>query len=76
VSSVAFSPGVDRTNLQKWKKRYAHEFKKEQSGANNKPVGFREFNSLKREFGSIKEAVVHLRNVVHKSLTDRYINGE
>lgn len=72
VTAVAAILGVDRTNLQKWKKYYSGELLPKPLGTDESPVGISEFLSLKREFESVKEAVTQLRNVVLKSLAEKY----
>jgi transposase-like protein len=72
VTAVAAILGVDRTNLQKWKKYYSSEVLPKPAGTDETPVGISEFLSLKREFESIKESVTQLRTIVRKSLTEKY----
>ena len=72
VTAVAALLEVDRTNLQRWKKRYSGELSPKPAGNDDKPVGAGEFLMLKREFESIKEAVTQLRCIVRKSLAEKY----
>jgi transposase-like protein len=72
VTAVAARLGIDRTNLQKWRKRYAPPAPLTPAADSESPVSASEFLSLKREFESIKETVTELRSVVKKSLAAKY----
>jgi transposase-like protein len=76
VSSFAASIGIDRTNLQKWKKIYGPEVMAAIDGADGKTIGPNEFNALKKEINSLKETVDKLRAIVKKSLVSRYTDLE
>ena len=75
VSSFAAANGINRTNLQKWKKIYGHEFTTVPVAADGTAVGINEFVSLKKEFDSLKETVDNLRTVVKKNLENKYSDG-
>ena len=72
VSSFAVSIGVDRTNLQKWKKIFGPEFMPE----TGQPDGANDYSRLRREFASLKETVDQLRAVVKKNFENKYIGEE
>lgn len=73
VTAIAAFLGVERTNLQKWKKKYWHEVVKSDKGAVPENG---EIISLKREVQSIRETMDSLRNIVLKSLGERYMGAE
>jgi transposase-like protein len=75
VSSFALSLGIDRTNLQKWKKIYGPEFTETPDNSNGKTIGLNEYLSLKKEFALLKETVDGLRAVVKKNFESKYIDG-
>lgn len=72
VATVALAIGIDRTNLQKWSKKFSQEFTTKSAEPKSGGVAINEFISLKREVESMKETMKHLRTIVQKSLTDKY----
>jgi transposase len=76
VTTMALSMGVDRSNLQKWKKKFGYEFISVAKGPSGKSVGINEFISLKKEIASIKDTVQQLRSIMQTSFERKYLNGE
>lgn len=75
VSAFALSTGINRTNLQKWKKMYGPELTEFQDASKGKTIGLDEYLSLKKEFASLKETVDGLRAVVKKNFENKYSDG-
>ena len=75
VSSFAASAGMNRSNLQKWKKIYGPEFTSTRGRADGKFVGFDDFISLKKEVTLLNDAVDNLRTVIKKNLENKYSDG-
>lgn len=76
VSTFALSTGINRTNLQKWKKMYGPELTQFPDTSNRKTIGLDEYLLLKKEVASLKDTVDNLRAVVKKSLENKYGDGE
>jgi transposase len=76
VMTVAQAMGIDRTILQKWRKKYNDEFVTKPAVSLSNAVPLNEFLSLKREFESIKGTVEHLRIIVKKVLSCKYEESE
>jgi len=76
VSEVAAIVGVERSNLQKWKKRFGPEspVASRCRGKNNR--GISELSLLKQEMRVIKDSVEQLRAIMKKSYTLKYIVDE
>jgi transposase len=72
VTTVAQTMGIDRTNLQKWKRLYSHEFVTKPVASSGNTIHIDELSSLKKEFESMKETVDRLRTIVKKTLTNKY----
>jgi transposase len=76
VMAVARLIGIDRSNLQKWKKLYCRDVLPEAAGMPRRVVGIEEFNALRKELDSMKDTVDRLRDIVKKSLSVKYLSGE
>lgn len=76
VSTMALSMGVDRCNLQKWKKKFGHEFEAEPEKSVGKIARSKEYSALRNEIVLIKETVNHLRNILKRSLALKYLDEE
>ena len=76
ISAFAVSIGVDRTNLQKWKKNYGFEFLQPFERTNKGVAGSDEFSSLKKDLESLKETVDKLRCVVKKIYEIKYVDKD
>ena len=76
VSTVALSMGVERCNLQKWKKKFSPEFAEEPGKSGGQIVRSKEYSALRSEIRSMKETVNHLRNIVKRALTKKYSDVE
>ena len=72
VATVALALAIDRTLLQKWRKKFDDEFATKPTNSLPNIVSTSEFLSLKREFESIKEMVDQLRLIVKKVLSCKY----
>ena len=75
ISAAALSLGIDRTNLQKWKRKFGDEFglSKIKNGKGNNPS---DLASLKKDMKAMKETVSQLRNIVKKSLECKYLDHD
>jgi transposase len=71
VTTIASKLGIEQSNLHKWNKRYRHEFvcPPSDDSANNS----NELISLKKEIVEIKATVETMRNIILKSLGDKYL---
>jgi transposase-like protein len=67
ATAVALAIGVDRTNLQKWKKRFSSEITRTTASPNGS-IGPDEIVSLRKEFETMKETVNLLRSIVKRYL--------
>jgi transposase len=75
VTEIARTLGIDQSVLHKWKKKIGEEFAPpafENSDASSERG---ELLALRQEITEIKSTVTHLRNVIHKMLTDKYLYG-
>ncbi len=70
VTTIASKLGVEQSNLHKWNKRYRHEFLCPPS--DDSEINSNELNSIKKEIVEIKATVETLRNIILKSLGDKY----
>jgi transposase-like protein len=72
VAAFAELIGVDRTNLQKWKKIYRNEVAMTAAVKDGKKIEVSELMTLKREMTLLQETVDKLRAIVKKNLENRY----
>jgi transposase-like protein len=71
VTTIASKLGIEQSNLHKWNKRYRHEFVSHPSDSTE--IHSNELISLKKEIVEIKATVETLRNIILKSLGDKYL---
>ncbi len=71
VTTIASKLGIEQSNLHKWNKRYRHEFICPPSDSIE--IQSNELITLKREIVEIKATVETLRNIILKSLGDKYL---
>jgi transposase-like protein len=76
ITAVALSVGVDHSILYRWKKKYGFEFEKAPQIISGVAAGQKEFITLKNEIESIKNTVSHLRTIVQKSFSRKYLGTE
>jgi transposase len=76
VTTIALSVGVDHSILYRWKKKYGSEFIKGPEGVLGKVVRSNEFVYLKNEIETIKNTVSYLREIVKKSLSNKYLDEQ
>ncbi len=76
IAVFARSIGVERSNLQRWLKRYGSEFTSGKNAPAGRTVRMSEFAVLKSEVDSMKELVDHLRKIVRHALVHRYRDPE
>ncbi len=72
TSVFAKSVGVDRSNLQKWKKLFGDGAEIDDGPKSGAAIDISEFESLKQELQTVKETVFHLRNIVKRSFQNKY----
>lgn len=71
VTTIASKLGIEQSNLHKWNRRYRHEFICPPSDSTE--IHSNELITLKREIVEIKATVETLRNIILKSLGDKYL---
>jgi len=71
VTTIASKLGIEQSNLHKWNKRYRHEFVC--TPTDSTEIQSNELISLKKEIVEIKATVETLRNIILKSLGDKYL---
>jgi transposase-like protein len=76
VTTIALSVGVDHSILYRWKKKYGSEFIKGPEGVLGKVVRSNELISLRNEIETIKNTVSHLRGIVRKALSNKYLDQQ
>lgn len=75
ISAVSLSIGIDRTNLQKWKRIFGTEFESPKN-KNGKRKNSNDLASLKKDMEAMKETISQLRNIVKKSLECKYLDHD
>jgi transposase len=76
VMAVARLIGIDKSNLQKWRKIYGQNVLPEVPGTPCKSVGIEEFTALRKELETMKDTVDRLRDIVKKSLAGKYLGKD
>jgi transposase len=71
VTTIANELGVEQSNLHKWNKRYHHDIVCPPT--DSAAIQSNELNTLKKEINEIKATVETLRNIILKSLGDKYL---
>ncbi|HEX7510759.1 MAG TPA: transposase [Chitinivibrionales bacterium] len=74
VSEIAVLIGVERSVLQKWKKRYGSGETMADNEASAVFAGRRELTLLKRELRLVRDDVEQLRTIIKKSYTLKYLS--
>jgi len=72
VTSVAEDIGIDQSILHKWKKIFGPTMTSCSGNSTSYIAQSNEVESLRTELAQIKETVDQLKNIVHKSLHDKY----
>lgn len=70
VTTIANKLGIEQSNLHKWNKRYRNELIGPPSDSTE--IQRTELTSLKKEIIEIKATIETLRNIILKSLGDKY----
>ena len=72
VTTIAFQLGIEQSNLHKWNKRYGSDTKNHSVLEPSLKTQFEEILVLKQEVSSIRNTVETLRNIILKTLGDKY----
>jgi transposase len=72
AAEVAVLLGVDRTNLQKWKKQFQHRIEARSPEFSSGSSGSQDLRGLQKEIDSLKEMIGHLQTIMKKSFTNIY----
>ncbi len=72
VTSVAKEIGIDQSILHKWKKALGPGFGIPSCNPTTYLPQGNEVEALRMEIAHIKETVEHLKNIINKSLRDKY----
>jgi transposase-like protein len=72
VTTIAFQLGIEQSNLHKRNKRYGPDTKNHSVLMPSLKTQFEEILVLKQEVSSIRNTVETLRNIILKTLGDKY----
>jgi len=72
AAEVAVLLGVDRTNLQKWKKRFQQRIEARSSEFPSGSSGSQDLRGMQKEIDSLKEMIGHLQTIMKKSFMNIY----
>jgi transposase-like protein len=76
VTAAAAAMGIDQSNLHKWKKIFGPELTAAAQNIAASSPQQADIEALKRELASVKETVDQLRNVLSKTLRDKYFSSK
>jgi transposase len=74
VTEIAAALDVEQSVLHRWKKQFSEELSRLPAQDSTVSGAGEQLLALKREIDSIKSTVSHLRSVIHKMLTDKYLS--
>jgi transposase-like protein len=72
AAEMATLLGVERSNLQRWKKKFQQAVEPRSAELPGKAIGLNDIHSMRNEIISLKETVSNLKNIMKKAFVNIY----